>query len=203
MKGQAPPSVMINANIHTLIHTNMQRGCRSLFFKLMRVVSAHHLQSLLIRTGSLFIEFRNVHLIWLRDSGLIDAKPLHTQLMVNIAVNTKTQLEETKEIALAEIHAILVAGTTIQVICQQPKIFQGGRYVMWDLLQVADLAPSELLNAGALMKCATEDVKPKPRGAILNVKIIKCKMPPPLLVAGFLVNKIRLDVTNHPDYQKV
>jgi hypothetical protein len=51
------------------------------------------------------------------------------------------------------------------------------------------------------MNCATEDVKLKPRGAILNVKIIKSKMPP--MVAGFLVNKIKLDVANHSDYQKV
>jgi hypothetical protein len=55
---QTPALMMTSVNMHTLIRTNMERGCRALSFIHMRVVSAHA-QSLL---------FRNVYLF--RSSGM-------------------------------------------------------------------------------------------------------------------------------------
>lgn len=45
-KYRADTPFMIIANMHTLSHTNMERGCRSLSLKRMRVVSAHHVHKL-------------------------------------------------------------------------------------------------------------------------------------------------------------
>jgi hypothetical protein len=40
-----PPFFMTRANIHTFMHINIARECRSLSFKLMRVLSAHSLHN--------------------------------------------------------------------------------------------------------------------------------------------------------------